>query len=84
MIDRYLKKWLCFMMVPFIFGVLVHFLVPMMFTLFTYSRIEQGYNAYKIESEQNLVRGLAMFNSRIVSNRIQSYQNIRRVLINIF
>ena len=82
--NRSARIWLLFMMVPFLVGVLIHFLVPLQFIITSNPKIEEAYNSYKIEVEQNTVRALAFLNSKVANNRMQMYENIRSTFIRLF
>lgn len=78
------KTWLLFMMVPFFIGVLIHFMVPLEIIISANPKLEETYNGYKIEVEQNTVRALAFLNARVITNRVQMYENIRSTIIRLF
>lgn len=78
------KTWLLFMMIPFFIGVLIHFLVPLQIIISANPKLEETYNGYKIEVEQNTVRALAFLNARVITNRVQMYENIRSTIIRLF
>lgn len=40
------NTWLYFMLVPFIIGAIIHFVVPMQFILTSNPKIEEVYNTY--------------------------------------
>lgn len=72
------------LMLIFFLGVLIHFLIPLQFVVSGTRKIEETYNGYKIEVEQNTVRALAYLNSKVVSNQIQIYENVRSTVIRLF
>lgn len=65
------------MLIPFMIGVGIHFLVPIEFVINANPRIEQAYNARKIEMEQETIRTIAQLNAGIFRNYLQMYENIR-------
>jgi hypothetical protein len=71
------KTWLCFMLFPFIIGVGVHFLVPIEFIVSSNPKIEQAYNARKIEVEQETIRTISQLNAAVFRNYLQMYENVR-------
>lgn len=38
------NTWLCFMLLPFMVGVIIHFMVPIQFILTSNPKIEEAYN----------------------------------------
>lgn len=78
------NTWLCFMLLPFMAGVLIHFMVPIQFILTSNPKIEEAYNTIEIEVEQSTVRAVSYLNAEIITDRIQLYENIRGTFVRIF
>ena len=72
--------WLIVMIIPFVFGMFMQFLLPLEFILNGHTKVQESYNFFKGEVEQNTVRALSILNSHLLSNRIQIYQSIRASL----
>ena len=72
------------MLVPFIIGAVIHFVVPIQFILTSNPKIEEVYNTYEIEIEQDTVRAVSFLNNGIIASRIQLYESVRDILIRIF
>ena len=71
------------MLIPFIVGVIIHFVIPLQFILTSNPKIEEVYNTYEIEIEQDTIRAVSYLNNQIITNRIQMYENIRAIFLRI-
>ena len=78
------STWLAFMLIPFIIGVMIHFIIPIQFILTTNSKIQNIYNTYKIEIEQDSIRAVSVENARVFQNSIQMYENLRANYVRLF
>jgi len=52
-IGKYIKKnelrWLLFLLVPIVIGLIIHFVIPLLFVLNANPRVEEAYNNKKIQ-----------------------------------
>lgn len=71
-------------MAIFLLGVLTHLFIPLEIVVMGTRKIEEAYNGYKIEVEQNMVRALAFLNAKVIANEIQNYENVRSSYIKLF
>lgn len=72
------------MMAIFFAGVVIHFLIPLETILIVNTKIEEAYNSKKIQVEQSTVRALGKFNSKVVANRFQVYQDLQTSISQLF
>jgi ABC-type uncharacterized transport system permease subunit len=72
------------MMVPFFIGALILFIVPIQVIITANPKLEDTYNGYKIEVEQNTIRALAFLNGKVIMNRVQIFENIKSTFIGLF
>lgn len=57
----------------FLLGISIHLVIPLQIIVNGTQRVEEVYNGYKIQVEQNTVRAIAYLNSLAISNQIQMY-----------
>lgn len=68
----------------FLLGISIHLVIPLQMIVNGTQKIEEVYNGYKIQVEQNTVRAIAYLNSLAISNQIQMYENVRSSVIRLF
>lgn len=66
------------MVIPFIVGVVLHFLIPIYFILLSDPKIETIYNVGKVQIEQETLRGAMILNNKIIRNQFQLYSNVHK------
>lgn len=57
----------------FLLGIFIHLIIPLQIIVNGTQKVEEVYNGYKIQVEQNTVRAIAYLNSLSISNQIQMY-----------
>ncbi len=57
----------------FLLGISIHLVIPLQIIVNGTQKVEEVYNGYKIQVEQNTVRAIAYLNSLAISNQIQMY-----------
>lgn len=78
------STWLAFMLIPFMIGVILHFIIPIQFIMVSSPKIERTYNLFKTEIEQDSIRAISVQNTQLFKNSIQMYENLRDSYVRLF
>jgi hypothetical protein len=65
--------WLIFLLIPFLFFLVVHFVVPLCYITQTIPLLQDNYNAEQILLRHHSIRSITQTNSRIANRKLIKY-----------
>lgn len=69
-------RWLIFLLVPFVFLLIIHVVVPLTFLTQSTPLLQESYNIDKKDLEFRTIYSLQQINQQIITGRLMQYYKI--------